>query len=133
MYEHGRGEYALWYLVQGADGHYEFVINAMPDDIKVYYATRFRTTDYPATVNVVGSMGQETVMNAGDFTYREMNYDAPVKNNILTSSNGQNADEDTGKIYGDSARVKLTFTQRVYQKLDEAIVRVRTRARRNQT
>lgn len=129
IYEHGRGDYAVWYQSQIEDGFYESIINALPDDIKSFYGMRFRTDVVPYRVDVYTSAGQHTFMLAADFTFREMNYDAGVRNDLVSGS----PTADGNKLWGDFARVKLTFHAQQYQKLYEYIMRAKVRPRENQS
>lgn len=128
MYEHNRGLYAVFYdddvTSQAGDGKFKFVINALPDELKKFYAVRFRTDITPARVDLFSSGGQQTFMLAADFEFREMNYDCSIRNNILTSSDGLSNDEDTGRLYGDLVEVELTLSFGIYQKMYFCAVRI---------
>ena len=103
----------------------------MPDSIKTALALRLRTDRIPERVDITSSGGQQTYMQSTEFAYREMNFDAAIRNDILTSSTGAIATEDTSKIWGDSFTIKLTFVKLAYQKLYEAILRTKVRPRSN--
>jgi len=132
-FEHGRGEFLVWYSDQVESGYYVFVINAQMDDIKRFLAVRFRTSKVPVRVEVEGSMGQKTFMVAADFTFREMNYDAGIRMDTTTSSTGAANNEDTSFIIGDYCLVKMFFDPREYQKLVEMSMPSKIRPRRNQS
>lgn len=130
-YEHGRGKYNTWYVTQVVDGFFTFVVNALPDSIKRFLATRFRTLVVPKRVDIISSEGQHTYMVDSDYVLREGNYDAAVENDIVTSSNGNNPKEQTSKIVGDYCTVKVTFEAQVLQKFFMMVMRIKIRPRSN--
>lgn len=138
MYEHNRGNYAVWYdndtTSQAVNGLWRGVINIDPEEAKSFYSTRVLSEITPFRMNFENNNVQ-TFLNAADFELIENKYMAGlISDSTVTPANPLGLNSlDTDRIYGSYLETELIFEHSVYQRLFSVIVRTAMRPRNKNT
>ncbi len=123
-YEHRLGTWCVWYGTNVQDGYITLLFNRDEVLMKEFFATMINSQIIPARIDFFTKDYQTFILGTDPNlqSYLDM-WTAPIPNDILTSSNGQNANEDTSKIFGQYLKVKITYTNSVYQRLSDLVVK----------
>ncbi len=132
VYEHRLGDYCVWYnngdTYQVENGNIELIYNQQINASKIYNALWLYSLLVPARMDLYTNRHQSFLL-AADAENQLDYYTLPVKNDILTSSNGQLNDEDTSGLFGEYLKVKITFTAGVFQKIVDLVVKFWSQSR----
>ncbi len=130
VYEHRLGTYCSWYDGgQIVDAYIDMIYNKEMNS-KQYLALWFETLIIPVQVDLFTQRHQSFLL-AADFENNLDFFTGAIKNDILTSSNGLINSEDTSKIFGSWVRIKMTFSNSVFQKLVSLVLKFFVQSRRN--
>ncbi len=131
VYEHRLGAYCSWYdSGQVVDGNIELVYNQGVNSSKMFKALWWYTLIAPVRVDIFTKRHQTFMLGTDSETENNLDYySMPVKNDILTSSNGQINSEDTTNVFGEYILIKLTFTALVFQKLVDTVIKFFSQSR----
>ncbi len=131
IYEHRLGDYCSWYGGgQVVDAYIDMIYNKDMNSSKQYLALWFKSLIVPVQVDLFTSRHQSFLL-AADFENNLDFFTAPIKNDILTSSNGLINSEDTSKLFGSYIRVKMTFRNLVFQKVVDLVLKFFVQSRNN--
>ncbi len=134
VYEHRLGDYCVWYddgeTSLTEDGNIELIYNQQINASKMYNALWLYSLLVPARIDLYTNRHQSFLL-AADAENQLDYYTLPVKNDILTSSNGQLNDEDTSGLFGEYLKVKITFTAGVFQKIVDIVVKFFSQTRQS--
>jgi hypothetical protein len=125
VYEHNAGDetsYNKFYDGNDEDGYVEMVFAEDENIVKLCLALAFASVQTPERVEIETSL-HSTFMVAADFEDILGQYEAGVRNDILTSSDALTNDEDTTKPHGQWVKVKFFFATGSFQKLTDAIIK----------
>jgi hypothetical protein len=118
MYEHNRGDYSVWYNGQSEDGYIELIFAEDENVTKAFKAIMTSCEQEPYRIEVV-TKNHETLMISGDYEVIMGQFETAIKNDILTSSDGLTADEDTTSPWGQWAKIRFYFQAGSYQQLND--------------
>jgi hypothetical protein len=117
LYEHRLGSYCTWYDTQVADAFLQMIYNKNVNTNKLFLAVWFNSLQVPARIDFLTKVYQTYLLNT-DFVENQAFWTGAIKNDILTSSDGNTPTQDTSKIYGQYLLIKLTLAQSAgFQKL----------------
>lgn len=122
VYLHREGSYCVWYDTQAVDGYITLIYNQGLNSSKMYLALWVYTLLVPSRIDLYTKKHQSFLLDT-DFENNLDFFTAGIKNNVLTSSNGQINDEDTSKLFGEYIEIKLTFTNNVFQKMVDLVLK----------
>ncbi len=106
----------------------EAVTNYEPNNEKHFTAHQFNTDINPIQV-IDTTKSHQTFIDRADMEYREDYSYADIRNDILTSSNGEIATEDTSNLFGKFLKTKIKFKSFEYNKLFNFITKLRFSSR----
>lgn len=126
VYINNKGDYCSWYMENGGgqevDGSITMVFNTDANLVKRYLAAMFTTEITPKRVDII-TKDTATYLVDTNFELLINQYNAAIRNDILTSSDGNTTTEDTSSIWGAYVTVKLTFEKGVFQKLIDSVLK----------
>jgi hypothetical protein len=134
MYINDKGNYGVWYDTQEADGFIELIMHSA-GKIDSNVMKRFLSMDInseirPYKIEFETRLHKTiTVPFDGDVEQFLTNWFVPLKNDILTSSNGQNPEEDTSELFGNYILIRFFYEKKVYQRLVSAVIKFNSTSR----
>ncbi len=127
---HRAGLYCLWYGTQTGSAFIELIYNKQVNNSKLYLALwlygELNLTYFLQAIRIdLTTKRHKTFMLASDFENNLDYFAVPIKNDILTSSNGLVNDEDTSKLFGEYVKIKIRLSQAtdILQKLVDVVLK----------
>lgn len=114
VYEHHRGNFAVWYDTQQSEPFIELIFAADENMAKEFVAI-FASSDVVPKRMEFTTAKHKTFIIDTDFENDLDRFVAAIKTDVLTSSNGQNNDENTSNLWGQYIKIKVFFETSVAQ------------------
>lgn len=109
-------------FAQIENGSIELLFNKDESLIKHFFAILVNSEIVPVRVDFT-TRKQQTFAVAANFEKMIDFWTSSIKNDILTSSNGQNNNEDTSRLFGQWIKIKITFEAGQFQKLVDVVTK----------
>ena len=105
-----------------SDGYITLLFNKDVNLSKQYLALWVASLLAPARFDFY-TRNHQSFLLSSDFENNLDYQTSYIKNDILTSSNGQNNNEDTSNLFGQYLEMKMTFTKGIFQKITDLVLK----------
>lgn len=132
IFENGIGKETTWFddgsTKQESQAYIELLFAKDVNMVKEFFAVFVTSKIVPYKISFYTEQ-HETFINTSDFETELSKYVAPLKNDILSSSDGTKNDEDTTNLWGEWLRIRIYFDTAVKQQISSLVLKYFTLSR----